>query len=464
MFHHVLCVYPYRRELNHAGFFPPLGLESIAAVIKPNAQNLDIVDMRKEIGCTKDFLRPETDLVCLSVNWNRDVEFLREEILSVGPGIFTIVGGRYATEDPEYWLTEFPNVDVVVRGDGEEAMAEICRGVGLDEIAGVSFHRDGRIIHNPNRQVGPVRDDIYPDRRLRRYVYEAEFEGEGTGIRIDTLAGSRGCPFNCTFCAFNCNPWGEKRQWSARSPESIVAELSQIQAEIVAFTDDLFTYDMDRVERICDLILARGIQKKYLINARLEIAKRPDILRKMELAGFVFLMLGIESTQDRTLRAMRKGFDTARIREYFKVLRKSSMILHGYFILGNIGETVAEMLSITSFAHELGLDTIAISTLRFSRYSGLDELVANSPGYHIAPNGKIYSDHCSIKELRNLRRQINREFFNTKQILKLTHKGIRNGVLRLIPGLLFRLPKIIWQAAKHERKKVRRRAQRQARG
>ena len=67
-------------------------------------------------------------------------------------------------------------------------------------------------------------------------------------------------------------PWGYKRQWSARSPESVAEELARIEAPVVAFTDDLFTFDMDRVDRICDLILARGIRKKYIINARLEIA------------------------------------------------------------------------------------------------------------------------------------------------------------------------------------------------
>ncbi len=460
MFKHVLCVYPYRRELNHAGFFPPLGLECIAAVIKPYAQKLKIVDLRKEKACTRDYLRPETDLVCFSVNWDREAEFLREEILSVSPGIFIILGGRYATENPEKWLSEYPNVSAVVRGDGEEAMAEICQGVQLEEIAGLSFRRNGRIIHNPNRKLGQIRDDNYPDRTLRRYSYEVELEDAPTGILIDSVSGSRGCPFNCTFCAFSRNPWGERRKWSARSPESIVDELAGIKSKFVIFTDDLFTYDMDRVGRICDLILARGLRKKYIINARLEVAKRPDILRKMEKAGFVLLMLGVESTQDKTLRSMHKGFNTAGIRECFKVLRRSSMLLNGYFILGNIGETKEEMLEISSFSHELGLDFIALSTLRFSPYSGLDELVANSPGYHIAPNGKVYSDQCSISELRQLRRQIHRDFYNTKLILRLTYKAIRNGALQFIPGLLLRLPKIAWLITKHKRKKARQHAQR----
>ena len=88
-----------------------------------------------------------------------------------------------------------------------------------------------------------------------------------------------------------------------------------------------FTHDMDRVDRICDLILARGIRKQYVVNARLEIARRPDVLRKMERAGFLMLLLGIESAHDKTLRSMRKGFDVAKIREFCGILRHIIPIL-----------------------------------------------------------------------------------------------------------------------------------------
>jgi len=422
---------------------------------------LDIVDLRKEPGRTKDFLRPETDMVCFSVNWDRDAQFLREEILSIDPEVFTVIGGRHATNDPERWLMECPNVDVVVRGDGEEPIEELCQGVPLEGIAGLSFRKGDRILHNPNRKSGPLRDDFYPNRDLRRYTYEAAIGNTSTGIPVELVSASRGCPFNCTFCSFSRNPWGEKRPWSARSPESVVEELAQVKADIVAFTDDLFTHKMDRVEEICDLILARGIRKKYIINARLEIARHPEMLRKMERAGFIGLLLGIESAHDKTLRSMRKGFDTARIREYFRVLRHSSMIMHGYFILGNIGETVEEMLQISSFAHELGVDTLSLSTLRDSPYSGLDELVANSPGYHMTPHGKIYSDHCSHEELHQLRRRINRDFYTVKQVSRVARKAIRNGALRAVPALSLRLPKILWRSGiTYIQKKARRRKQR----
>ncbi len=455
MFQHVLCVYPYRIELKRYAFFPPLGLEHIGAVIEPHARKLDIIDLRKEHRRTADFMRPQTDMVCFSTNWNLETEFVRQEILSVPPGVFTVLGGRHVTEDPEGWFSACPNIDVIVRGDGEEIMEDFLRGVPLEEIAGLSFRKNGKVYHNPIRSLAAVRDNLYPNRNLRRYTYEVAVENISIGVGIDTLSGSRGCPYNCTFCSFSRNPWGEKRNWSGRSPESIVEELARIKTPVVVFTDDLFTYDMDRVGRICDLILARSIRKKYLVNARLEIARRPDVLRKMEKAGFAMLLLGVESAHDKTLRSMRKGFNTAKIRKYFNVLRDLPMILHGYFILGNIGESIAEMEQIIPFAHELGIDTLGLSVLRNTPHSGLDELVTKSPGYHIAPDGKIYSDHCSLKELNLLRRLLYREFYTSRQMLRVLKKAYNSGLLRLLPQFLFRMPPIAHSLAIRSRRKKR---------
>ena len=436
MFNHVLCVYPYRKDLKQFRFIPPLGLELIGKVIEPYARAMNIIDLRYESDRTSGFLRPETDMVCFSVNWKRRVELLREEIMSVPSNIFTILGGRHATEDPEGWLRSCPNIDAVVRGDGEEVMEDLCKGVPLENIAGLSFRNGDDIIHNPVRRLGPIKDQLYPNRKLRRYTYEIELQNISTGVEFDMFSASRGCPFNCTFCSFNFNPWGEKRNWSGRSPESVVEELAQVKAPLVGFTDEVFTHNMDRVERICDLILDRGIRKKYVINARLEIAKRPDVIRKMELAGFAMLLMGIESAQDKTLRSMRKGFNTAKIREYFDVLRDRSLLLHGYFIVGNIGESIAEMEQILPFARELGLDTVNLTLLRNSPHSGLDEMVAQNSEYHITPTGKVYSDHCSIEKLKELRRKLAKGFYTKRQHLRILNKMRRTGLLKLFlsPG------------------------------
>ena len=434
---HVLCLYPYREDLRQGRFYPPLGLEMIAGVLAPHCAAIDVVDLRHETGVAADFIRPDTDLVCVSVNWERDLDFVREQIRTVPPGTRLVVGGRHATEAPEQWLEDCPNIAVLVRGDGEEAADELVRGRPLESIAGISFRRDGQIVHTPNRHVGPVRDGFHPDRRLRRYRYEVDIDGARTGITFDTVSASRGCPFHCKFCSFNLSPWGEKRVYSARSPESVVEELAGMEAQVVLFTDDVFTHDAERVEAICELIVRRGIRKCFIVNSRLEVGRRMDVVRTMERAGFSTLLLGVESAQDKTLRAMNKGYDTARIEEHFRALRHTRMILHGYFIIGCIGETLPEMLAIAPFARRLGLDTLGLSPLRSVPHDGLRKLVADTSGYHVSPEGFVYSDEFSQQRLREIQRLIGRRFYTPAHVARLVWKVLSRGIVP--PGILARL-------------------------
>jgi radical SAM superfamily enzyme YgiQ (UPF0313 family) len=454
----VLCLYPYREDLKHGRYYPPLGLEIIARVLAPHCDGIDVVDLRHETKVGLDFVYPNTDMICLSVNWDRDGDFVREQIRSIPREKLTVVGGRHATEAPEKWLEDCPNIDILVRGDGEETIAEIARGEALENIAGISYRRDGRIVHNPNRKYGPIRDDIFPDRQLRRYRYTVDFEGADSGVAIDSLAGSRGCPFNCKFCSFNLNPWGEKRPYSARSPESVVEELAGMKANLVLFTDDVFTHDLERAEAICDLIIQRGIKKRFVVNSRIEIARRMDVVRKMEQAGFVAMLLGIESAQDKTLRAMNKGFNTAKIAEHFAKLRHTRMILHGYFILGCLGETEEEMLQIAPFARRLGVDTLGLSPLRTMPHDGLRQLVAESPGHHVSSEGFVYSDHTSRARLRDIRRIIWHRFYTPGHMLRLSWKLLRGGTFTL--GIFARVLLAGARGEMHRRKHKRERRRR----
>ena len=427
MFQHVLCVFTYRRTRSSKTSFPPLGLEYVAAALRPYAERMDLVNFRHERRpSTQPFLRPETDLVCYSINWSEDLDLIRDDINALPPGVTTILGGRTATENPRYWLEACPNVDAVVCGDGEQAIAEIAGGRPWSEIAGLAYRdRDGQLLFNRPRDNVPLDDNLMPARELRRHAYYLTTKGVSTGIKVDQVAGSRGCPFNCRFCNFAINPWGVKRCWAPRSPESIVREIEQIDADLVLFVDDVFTFQPDRVLAICDLLIAKGIRKHYIVNARLEIAKRPDVLRKMEQAGFIAMLVGVESTQDVTLKSMGKGFTIEQVRERFQVLRNSKMIINAYFIVGNLGETEEQMLSTASFARSLGVDLIHVSRLRNEPYSGLGDLVAQTPGYHIDDDGFVYSDAYSAEHIADLRKQIDRRFHTPRHVVRVLLKLIR---------------------------------------
>ena len=425
--------------------FPPLGLEYVAAALRPHAERIDLVNFRHErTPSTQPFLRPETDLVCYSINWRKELDRIRDDINALPPGVMTILGGRTATESPRYWLDACPNVAAVVCGDGEQAIAEIAEGRPWSEIAGLSRRGDhGQVVHNAPRANAPLDEDLLPARDLRRHPYYLTTKGVSTGIKIDMVAGSRGCPFNCKFCSFSVNPWGVKRRWAPRSPRSIVGEIEQIDADMIFFVDDLFTHQPDRVAEICDLLIARRIRKHYIVNARLEIAERPDVIRKMEQAGFIVLMVGVESTQDATLASMGKGFTVEQIRRGFEVFRQSKALVNAYFIVGNIGETEEQMLSTVPFARSIGASLVHISRLRNEPYSGLGELVEQTPGYHVDSHGFVYSDQYSSTHIANLRKEIDRRFYSPLHVAAVVVKLLRilnwrvkaKGAL-MIPGFL----------------------------
>ncbi|HUT11810.1 MAG TPA: radical SAM protein [Thermoguttaceae bacterium] len=427
MFRQVLCVFPYRWTRSSRTSFPPLGLEYVAAALRPYAERIDLVNFRHErTPSTQPFLRPETDLVCYSINWPENLDLIRDDINALPPGVMTILGGRTATENPRYWLDACPNVDAVVCGDGEQAITEIAEGRPWSEIAGLAHRgRDGQVVFNRPRANVPLDDDLMPARELRRHAYYLTSKGVSTGIKIDKVAGSRGCPFHCKFCSFAVNPWGVKRAWTSRSPESIVREIEQIDADLIIFVDDVFTHQPDRVAEICDLLIAKRIRKHYIVNARLEIAKRPDVIRKMERAGFLALLIGVESTQDATLKSMGKGFTIEQVRRRFEVLRKSKIIINAYFIVGNVGETEEQMLSTASFARSIGVDLIHVSRLRSEPYSGLGDVIQQTPGYHIDANGFVYSDDYSAQHIANLRKRIDRRFYSPLQVARVVTKLAR---------------------------------------
>ena len=414
------------------GFLPPIGLEYVASAIEDLVESVKIIDLRYEKESLISLIEKNTDLVLVSHNWDCEETFVKNIINSIPENISIVLGGRYATEQVNELLRDIPRIDGIVRGDGEEAVREIVRKGLSPDIDGLSFRLNGEILHNKNRSLEPVRSDFYPNRKLRRYKYMVTLDNFTSDVQIDLMLGSRGCPHNCKFCDFKFNPLGEKRKWSLRKPESVVSEIKTIEAKVIGFADDIFTADMDWVERVCDLLIKEGIKKKYVINARLEVAKRPDVLKKMYRAGFMVFLMGIESAQDKTLASMNKGFTTAKVREYFEVLRQFNFIYHGYFIIGNIGETKDEMLKVVNFSHELGIDTLGLSVLRATKYSPLKDMLKEFTNYHIEEgSGKVYSEMISLKQLQQIRRAVNASFFTVPVVLRVLKKLIIHRLLTL---------------------------------
>jgi len=428
---HALFLNPYIETSIGMRLFPPTGLEYVATSAKGHVGRVTVVDMRyDEKLCDPDklidFIRKEIDLICVSITWNRQTEEVYALLNRMPEKIPLVVGGYKATEDVEDIFNACPTVDIIVRGEGEETIREIADGMPLETILGISYRRDGKVTHNKNRPLPDVNTITPPDRKLRQYDYSMTANGvKVASVTFDTILGSRGCPFNCKFCTFNLNLLGQKRDYASRSAESVVEEIEQTSAGIILFSDDNFFTEPKRAQKICDLIIERKIKKRFVAQTRIDLAQYPELLKKAAKAGFKMLLLGIESPHDRILANLNKGFDQAMIRKRLAVLRKQPIFLHGYFIYGNIGETEEEMLYISKFSKEIGLDSIAFSKLRVDKYSPLNEIVRNSPGYHLTVKGELYSDKYSHAYLKKLHRRLRFSFYTPFRVMKIGVKLLR---------------------------------------
>ncbi|MDD3643764.1 MAG: radical SAM protein, partial [Candidatus Krumholzibacteria bacterium] len=418
-FGHALALYPYLRDSTATmGVFPPTGLEYIAANMKDLVGEVTLLDLRYEEGYRDvevlcDYIRNEIDLLCVSVTWDYQYREVCDLIRALPGEVMTVVGGHKATEEVEALLESCPNIDLVVRGEGEEAIREIASGVPHEDIPGLSYRRDGNIVHNANRALSDDLGFVYPDRSLRRHEYRWIQNGARlTKHTFDTVLTSRGCPYNCKFCTFSLNPLGQKRKYTERSLESVIDELREVAADVVLFSDDNFFTNPARSERLCELIIENGIRKTFMVQTRIEIAGRPRLLDLAEKAGFRIFLIGIESPHDRILKDLGKGFTQAQVREAFREFNRRRFYIHGYFIYGNIGETEEEMVYIGRFARELGLDSISFQKLRVEKFSPLKEIVEGTPGYHCdSVGGPVYSDTYGLGELRRIRNRIRRDFY-----------------------------------------------------
>ena len=222
------------------------------------------------------------------------------------------------------------------------------------------------------------------------------------------------------------------------------------------FSDDNFSTNPKRSEKLCDLIIANNIKKTFVIQTRIDLANHTALLDKAWKAGFRIFLIGIESPHDWILKLIQKGITQKQIRDAFAVLTRYDFFLHGYFIYGNIGETEEEMVYIAKFAKELKLDSISFQKLRIEKFSPLKEVVDATPGYYYKRiGGAVYSDRYGPKELKRIRNRIRSGFYDLPQILHIANKARRIGLFRLrdLTVALPNLPRLVYGLARRKMRK-----------
>jgi anaerobic magnesium-protoporphyrin IX monomethyl ester cyclase len=464
-YNHALALNPYFGDSTALiGVFPPTGLEYIAASMKDLVGKVTLLDLRYEKGyqdpkVLSKFIRNEIDLLCVSIRWESRFEEVCDFVSRLPPEVCTVVGGYKATEEVEYLFHRCPNIDMIVRGEGEEIIKQIVTGIPYKDIRGLSYRENGGIVHNEIHPLPDITRIPFPDRSLRKYDYSLIKHGVRLSSHLfDTVLTTRGCPFKCKFCTFSLNPLGQKRSYTERPVESVIEELKTVTADVVLFSDDNFFTNAKRSEQLCDLIIENKIKKIFVVQARIDIAQHPRVLDKAEKAGFKVFLIGIESPHDRILEQLQKGITQQQVRDAFAVLTQYDFYLHGYFIYGNIGETEEEMLYIPKFAKEIKLDSITFQKLRVERFSPLKEVVEETLGYYYNRiGGSVYSDRYGRKELKQIRNRIRSEFYDLPQVIHIIRKARRIGLVSGpdVTNAFLKLPLLMYGLARRKmRKKI----------
>jgi len=348
----VLLIYPHlhKKEFMHARF-PPLGLEYIAASIRDIA-DVRILDYRfeKDVkGAVRDF-RP--DVIGISVlncvrahDSYRIAATCRQESAAMIAG-----GGLHATLCPGEVLDK--GFDVVVRGEGERTFRELVSGGSFKDIKGISFMNSGEERSNPDMPLVENPDDLpHPARDLRDPA--TDYSMNRGLMKADLLSTSRGCPGKCSFCSPAVY---YKGRWRAHSPGYVIEELRRIDAEWVVLTDDHFLGSLERVETLCDMIIAEGLQKSFFIQTRL-VKGKSDLWEKMVEAGFRMITFGVEGVSQDKVDRYGKGMSVQKVKKFISEWRDAGAeFINGSFVFAHPDDSYDDLVSFGDFAREIDLD------------------------------------------------------------------------------------------------------------
>ena len=275
----------------------------------------------------------------------------------------TVIGfvGPHPSVLPDETLRASEVIDFVARKEFDYAIKELAEGWDWNKVYGVSYRKDGKIIHNRERP--PIEDldalpfvaDVY-----RRDLKITDYEIPWMRYPYVSVYTGRGCPSRCTFCLWPQTFSGH--QYRVRSADNVVEEVRRIleyfpEANEVFFDDDTFTADRPRAREIARKMAKFG--KSWGFNAKADV----DVgtLEVMRDAGLRVMVIGYETGNQSILNNIKKGITLEQAREFTKNAKRLGLEIHGTFIVGLPGETLETIENSIRYARELDIDTIQVS-------------------------------------------------------------------------------------------------------
>jgi hopanoid biosynthesis associated radical SAM protein HpnJ len=354
---------------------------------------------------------------------------LANAIKAANPTMKIAFVGPHVTVLPEKSLRECPAIDFIVRKEFDYAVTDFAKGKSLEEIAGASFLKDGKIVHNPDApqiqdlDALPHVTDIYK-RDLDVTRYNVPFLLHP----YVSLYTTRGCPAQCTFCLWPQTLSGHP--WRKRSTDDVAAEMAKVKAywpdvKEFFFDDDTFNIQKARTVELCAKLKPLGLTWSCTSRVTTDF----ETLKAMKEAGCRLLIVGYESGDQQILKNIKKGATIERARQFTKDCHKLGLVIHGDFIMGLPGETPDTINNTIAFAKELDVETIQVSVAH--AYPGT-ELYD-----YAVKNGFIVGDNKMVDEGGHQLAHIQYPGLSADEIMSAVHRFYDEYYFR--PKAVFRI-------------------------
>jgi anaerobic magnesium-protoporphyrin IX monomethyl ester cyclase len=419
---------------------PPMGLILLAAVLESKGYPVNLVDANF-LGLKPADIVPllgDTDILGLTAmtpTVSRAIDIARE-VKAARPGLTIVMGGPHATLLPAETMAVAPEVDIIVRGEGEESFINLLSALEdrkpLENVKGITYRKDGIVVNNPpSPEISDLDSLPFLAYHLLPLKSYKPHPPHGRAFPFAVLITSRGCPYNCGYCS---KPVFGKR-FRGQSPSRIADEIAWLQEKYgvreIAFYDDSFTLDMDRAYQICEEIINRRLNIIWSCETRVNLVDE-RLLRKMKQAGCYSISYGLESGSQEILDVIEKGTTIKQAVEAVRYTREAGIHVIGYFMIGSPGETPDTIRETIRFAKKLKVDFAQFSITTPFPGTRLYDLYLEEGGRPDIP----WEDYVYAASSEGLAPVFESDSLSREDIIRWESKAYREFYLR---------PSYIWQ-------------------
>ena len=361
---------------------PPYGIIQLAAylekqvsdihleVLDCNAERVDWKNMEHRISAFKpDVVASASLATCNTYAVAKTLETAKR----VCPSALTVTGGQHFSTTAQESLQQFPEIDVIVRGEGEQTLAELVKRyqtkADFSRIPGISHRRGDAIAHNPPRpQIENLEDLPFPGYHLvkdnmGKYHFSA-MGGKSNPYAL--IEGARGCNHQCSFCT-QWRHW--QACWRVKSAKRIADEMAfcnhEFGSKFIWLTDDNFGAGQ-RPAEIAEEIIARQLPDdvSWFVQARCDdIIRNKEILPRLRKSGLNWVLLGVENSNPQTLETFKKGITPADAKTAVRLLQDNGIFAHAMVIIGSRKDTHQTIAQLREFVDNLDPDFVMFGIL-----------------------------------------------------------------------------------------------------